>query len=139
MIESQNLEPRDAGFGWMLNHLPTIVWQRRYYALAVFLAFLVVSIAAAFTLPTLYRSKATLLIEAQELPQTVAQTPGSGVIEHRIAKIREKVLSRGDLIALIEQFDLYPTERRSEPLSAVIDKMRKATSVGALQSDIGSP
>jgi uncharacterized protein involved in exopolysaccharide biosynthesis len=138
MIEAQNFETRDAGFGWMINHLPTIVWQRRYYALSVFLAFLLVSVVAAFTLPTMYRSKASLLIESQELPQDVAQSPGTGAIEQRIAKIRQKVLSRGDLIGLIEQYDLYPSERRSQPLSTVIDKMRKATTVGALQSDIGS-
>ena len=139
MIEAHNFESRDAGFGWMINHLPTIVWQRRYYAFSVFAAFLIVSAVAAYTLPTMYRSKATLLIESQELPQDVAQTPGTGAIEQRIAKIRQKVLSRGDLIALIEQYDLYPTERRSQPLSTVIDKMRKATSVGALEGDIGSP
>jgi uncharacterized protein involved in exopolysaccharide biosynthesis len=138
MIEAHNFESRDAGFGWMINHLPTIVWQRRYYALTVFAAFLIVSLAAAFALPTLYRSQATLLIESQELPTEVAESPGTGAIEQRIAKIRERVLSRGDLIALIEQYDLYSSERRSKPLSKVIEKMRKATAVGALEGDIGS-
>jgi len=47
------------------------------------------------------------------------------------------VLSRGDLIQLIEQNDLYPTERRRQPLSKIIEKMRHSTSVGALSSDIG--
>ena len=137
MIESHNFESRDAGFGWMINHLPTIVWQRRYYAVSVFAAFLIVAVVAAFALPTLYRSSATLLIESQELPTSVADSPGTGAIEQRIAKIRERVLSRGDLIALIEQNDLYSSERRSQPLSKIIDKMRKATTVGALQQDIG--
>ena len=137
MIEAHNFESRDAGFGWMINHLPTIVWQRRYYAIAVFAAFLIVSTIAAFALPTLYRSSATLLLESQELPKDIAESPGTGAIEQRIAKIRERVLSRGDLIALIEQYDLYPSERRSQPLSKIIDKMRKSTTVGALQQDIG--
>jgi succinoglycan biosynthesis transport protein ExoP len=137
MIEAHNFEPRDAGFGWMINHLPTIVWQRRYYAFTIFVAFLIVACAAAFVLPTLYRSSATLLIESQELPTNVAESPGTGAIEQRIAKIRERVLSRGDLISLIEQYDLYSSERRSQPLSKVIDKMRKATTVGALEGDIG--
>ena len=65
MIEARNFEPRDAGFGWMINHLRTILWQRRYYAVAVFAAFLIVATIAAFALPTLYRSSATLLIESQ--------------------------------------------------------------------------
>jgi uncharacterized protein involved in exopolysaccharide biosynthesis len=137
MIEAHNFEPKEAGFGWMINHLPTIVWQRRYYAITVFLAFLIVAAVAAFALPTLYRSSATLLIESQELPTDVAESPATGMIEQRIAKIRERVLSRGDLIALIEQYDLYASERQSQPLSKVIDKMRKATTVGALQGDIG--
>ena len=47
------------------------------------------------------------------------------------------MLSRGDLISLIEQYDLYSSERRSQPLSTVIDKMRKATTVGAIEGDIG--
>ncbi len=47
------------------------------------------------------------------------------------------MLSRGDLISLIEQNDLYPSERRSQPMSYVVDKMRKATTVGALAGDIG--
>lgn len=138
MIEAHNFEQRDAGFGWMINHLPTIVWQRRYYALSVFLAFLIVSVAAAFILPTMYRSQASLLIESQELPTDIAQSPATGAIEQRIAKIRERVLSRGDLISLIEQYDLYSSERRSQPLSKVIDKMRKATTVGAIEGDIGT-
>lgn len=137
MIEAQNFESRDAGLGWMVNHLPTIIWQRKYYALSIFAAFLIVATIAAFALPTLYRSSATLLIESQELPRAVADSPGAGAIEQRISKIRERVLSRGDLIGLIEQYDLYPSERRSQPLSTIVDKMRKATTVGALAQDIG--
>jgi uncharacterized protein involved in exopolysaccharide biosynthesis len=137
MIESHNFEPRDAGFGWVVNHLPSIIWQRKYYALSVFAAFLIVASVAAYSLPTLYRSSATLLIESQELPRAIADSPGAGGIEQRISKIRERVLSRGDLIGLIEQYDLYPSERRSQPLSTIVDKMRKATTVGALAGDIG--
>lgn len=139
MIEAHNFEPREAGIGWMINHLPTIVWQRRYFGIVIFAVFLLVAVVAAFSLPTQYRSSATLLIESQELPSDVAQSPGGGAIEQRIAKIREKVLSRGDLISLIEQYDLYPSERSKEPLSKIVDRMRKATTVGALQGDIGQP
>ena len=48
-------------------------------------------------------------------------------------RIRERVLSRGDLIGLIEQFELYSEERRSQPMSVIVEKMREATTVGALE------
>jgi uncharacterized protein involved in exopolysaccharide biosynthesis len=136
MIESQTFERADGGFGWIINHLPGILWQRRYYVVSVFAAFFIVAVIAAFVLPTEYRSTATLLIESQELPANIAADPGAD-IEQRIAKIRERVLSRGELISLIEQYDLYSSERRSKPLSEIIDEMRKATAVGALAGDIG--
>ncbi len=137
MMESHEFERPEAGFGWIVNHLPTILWQRRLYVIVTFVVFLLIASVAAFVLPTLYRSTATLLIESQELPTNVAESPGTGLMDQRIAKIRERVLSRGDLIALIEQYDLYPSERRSQPLSKVIENMRKAANVGALQNDIG--
>jgi polysaccharide biosynthesis transport protein len=85
----------------------------------------------------LYRSTATMLVESQDLPTDIVQAPGTGEIEKRIAKIREQVLSRGDLISLIEQNNLYESERRNKPMSYVVDKMRKATTVGALAGDLG--
>ena len=120
-----------------MNHLPVILWERRYYVLGCFLTLLLAGIIAAFVLPRTYRSTATLLVQSQDLPTSIVAAPATGAVEQRIARIREQVLSRGDLIQLIEQDDLYSKERQSQPLSKVIEKMRHATSVGALSSDIG--
>ena len=136
MMDTQDNQ-QGAGLGWVINHLPTILWQRRWYIVGTFLLFLTVATIAAFALPTLYRSSATLLVEPQDLPQAVAQDPDGGMIGERIAKIRERVLSRGDLITLIEQHDLYPDERQSKPMSDIIEKMRDATIVAAMSNDIG--
>jgi polysaccharide biosynthesis transport protein len=137
MIEGDTIERGTSAPTWMVNHLPLILWQRRYYVLICLVALLVAATIAAFALPTTYRSTATLLVQSQDLPTTLVDAPTNGAIEQRIARIREQVLSRGDLIQLIEQNDLYPRERRSEPLSKIIEKMRRATTVGALASDIG--
>jgi uncharacterized protein involved in exopolysaccharide biosynthesis len=126
----------EAGSSWFLNHLPAILWQRRLVVIAATLLCFIAGIAAAYALPTIYRSKATMLVQAQDLPSTIVQSPVSGGVEQRIAAIRERVLSRGDLIALIDQYDLYPKERRSEPLSVVVDRMRKATAVSALSGTL---
>jgi uncharacterized protein involved in exopolysaccharide biosynthesis len=122
---------------WMVNHLPIILWQRRYYVLTCLLVALAIGVALAFGLPRTYRSTATLLVQSQDLPKSIVEAPTEGAVEQRIARIREQVLSRGDLIQLIEQNDLYSDERRRQPMSKIIEKMRHSTSVGALSSDIG--
>jgi uncharacterized protein involved in exopolysaccharide biosynthesis len=137
MNEAETLERTDSSPTWMVNHLPVILWQRRYYVLACLVALLLAGTVAAFVLPRTYRSTATLLVQSQDLPTSLVDAPASGAVEQRIARIRERVLSRGDLIQLIEQNDLYSDERRSKPLSKIIEKMRHDTLVTALPSDIG--
>jgi polysaccharide biosynthesis transport protein len=137
MSEGEILERGNSGPAWIVNHLPVILWQRRYLVLACLLALLAAAAIAAFAMPTTYRSSATLLVQSQDLPTTLVDAPTNGAIDQRIARIRQQVLSRGDLIQLIDQDDLYSKERRSQPLSKVIEKMQHATTVGALSSDIG--
>lgn len=126
------------GLGWFFNHLPTIMWQRRHWIIWPFVTLTLLATIAAFSLPTQYRSTASMLVQSQELPSSVVQAPTGGDIEQRIARIRERVLSRGDLIRLIEQMNLYPDERQNTPLSKIVEKMRDATTVGAQTNDLGS-
>lgn len=137
MNDTELTERSGSSPAWMINYLPSILWQRRYLVLACFVVALVAGLVLAFGLPRTYRSSATLLVQSQDLPTTLVDAPANGAVEQRIARIREQVLSRGDLIQLIDQNDLYDKERRSQPLSKVIEKMRHATTVGALSSDIG--
>lgn len=127
-----------AGFGWVFNHIPKILWHRRYWIIGSFVSLTTIAAVTAFALPTLYRSTASLLVQSQDLPTELVQAPASGAIEQRIARIREQVLSRGDLIRLIEQFNLYPDERQSKPMSKIVEKMRDATIVGAQENDLGT-
>lgn len=138
MMEAPISAPAQGGSGWFINHLPDILWQRRIYIISAFALALTAAVIAAFSLPTMYRSTATMLVQSQDLPTQIVDSPVSSAIDQRIARIRERVLSRGDLVSLIEQNDLYESERRSKPLSQVVEKMRKATSVSALQNDIGN-
>lgn len=137
MNEMDSYDATDAAPTWVVNHLPSIIWERRYYVLGCFLVLALVGLVGAFSLPTTYRSTATLLVQAQDLPTSIVDSPANGAVEQRIARIREQVLSRGDLIQLIEQNDLYSDERRSKPLSKIIDRMRRSTTVSALAGDIG--
>nr|WP_281391728.1 lipopolysaccharide biosynthesis protein [Sphingomonas endophytica] len=113
------------------------MWERKWFVIVPFVLLSVAGIVTAFALPRIYRSSATLLVESQELPSTLVTSPINSIIDQRIAKIREQVLSRGDLIALIEQNNLYEQERRSKPLSSIVTQMQEATKLGAVSGDIG--
>jgi len=129
-------EPEAAG-GGLLNHLPAILWQRRWLVVLPFLILSVLGAVAAATMPTVYRSKAVLTVESQELPQDIVGTTVTTLIDQRIAKIRQQVLSRGNLIEIIQQNNLYVEERATTPLSQIVERMRTATTIEPISADIG--
>jgi len=135
--DSVDNDDQPAAGGGFINYIPRILWERKWFVIVPFVLLSVAGIVTAFALPRIYRSSATLLVESQELPSTLVTSPINSVIDQRIAKIREQVLSRGDLIALIEQNNLYEQERRSKPLSSIVTQMQEATKLGAVSGDIG--
>ena len=122
-------EEDHGGGGGFLNFLPAILLQRKWLIIVPTVLLTLAGVLAALLLPTTYRSTATLLVESQELPADLVGSSANVLIDQRIAKIRQQVLSRGDLISVIQQYDLYADQRRKRPLSQIIEKMRDNTTV----------
>lgn len=121
----------------IIAYLPSILWQRRWWVIVPLVLCSLAGIAAAFLLPSTYRSSATLLVESPQVVAAAQGSPATSVIDKRIAKVRQQVLSRPDLIELIENNNLYSEERQAKPLSEVIDTMRRSTSISPVSADIG--
>jgi polysaccharide biosynthesis transport protein len=122
--------------GNVFAHLPAIIRERWLVILVPAILCFVAGVAAAFVLPTVYRSTATLLVESPQLPEDVLGVQGVDVVDQRIAKFRQQVLSRPKLIELMQKHRLYPDERASKSLSEVIEDMRGATKIQAVAAEI---
>ena len=122
--------------GSLLAYLPLMISQRLKFLLIPAILFTLLGVAASFLLPKVYRSTAVLLVEAPQLPEEVAGPASSDVVDQRIAKIRQEVLSRPGLIELIRKNSLYAEERKAKPLSEVIDTMRDAVEIAPVSAQI---
>lgn len=112
----------DAGF---LAQLPSILWQRKWLLIIPAVLGLVAAVAAVLIMPRQYESGATLLVQSPSLPNDVIGAGNdSDLINRRIERLRQQIVSRPKLLALIEANELYLGERARKPLSAVIDTMR---------------
>lgn len=116
--------------------LPVILWQRRWWIFIPALVGIVAAIAAILLIPPVYRSNAVMLVQSPQLPTEVIGAEGVDVVDRRIARIREQVTARPELIALIERHGLYDSERRSSPLSEVIQDMREAITLTPSQTSM---
>lgn len=134
-MRDDEYEASGAQGGNLLMHLPAILRER--YLLVVIPALLlsIVGVAAAFILPTAYRSTATLLVESPQLPEDVLGDQGVDIVDQRIAKFRQQVLSRPRLIELIQKHRLYTDERSTRSLSEIIEDMRDATRIEPVSAE----
>ena len=127
---------QDENSSSFVGSIPIVLWQRRWLVIAPAVTIALIALASAFLLPRVYVSKAVMLVESQNLPDSATNGPLNSVIDRRIAKIREQILSRPDLVDLIQTHNLYDVSSRSEPLSKIVDRMRDATDISAVDADI---
>ena len=118
----------------LLASMPIVLWQRKWLLIVPTVLLAVAGLAAAYLLPRTYQARALLLVESRNLPDT----PGSGdnPIDRRMARIRQQILSRPDLVELIQANDLYNASTHKQPLSVLVDRMRAATDISAVNADI---
>jgi polysaccharide chain length determinant protein (PEP-CTERM system associated) len=115
------VEPKGPGLDAKLE-----VWSRRKW-LAILAFALPMSAAAGLIsfLPNIYRSTATVLVDRQQIPETFVQSTVTSALETRLQTIRQDVLSRARLEALIHRFDLYRDLRLRVPLEDIIERSRR--------------
>ena len=134
-------EEEEVGPSSFLAHIPAIVRQRKMLLIVPTVILFIAGVIAAFLLPTSYRSSSVLLVESAQMQIETEEEKSNEAIDQRVAKVRQQVLSRPDLIEMIQRLDLYTSERSSKPLSEIIRKLRDSVAfqpVGAEFSGTGS-
>jgi len=124
----------ESGGPGLLSNLPSMILQRVWLLIVPAILALAGGVAAAWFMHPMYRSSATVIIESQQLPDSMSS--GQDVIDQRIARARQRVLTRADLIRLIRAYGLYAREQREMPLSKIVDMMRDATGIAVLNADL---
>jgi len=128
----------DAGLGVFARQIPTILLQRRWIILGIWLAGMVAAAIALAIIPTEYRSKAVMVITPPQVPEEMVGNAIGDNVERRLDTIRQQIISRPDLIAIINRNGLYARQRESKPLSEVIDEMRRQIVLAPIESPGGS-
>lgn len=123
----------EGGSGFLL-HIPAILWQRRWFIIVPLVLGIIGAAVANMLIPPTYRATALMLVQSPQLGAMLG-AGGPEMIDRRIARISERVTSRPDLIALIEKHGLYQDERKSKPLSEVLQKMRDSISLSPTGGD----
>lgn len=119
-------EPQGPGIGGLITQLPTILWERKWWIIVPSILGVLAAIAAILFIKPTYEASALMVVESPQIQDEALAQAGNEVVDRRIARIRAEVISRPNLISLIDRHRLYADARKSEPLSVVIENMREA-------------
>jgi polysaccharide biosynthesis transport protein len=107
-----------------------ILRRRRLLALGTFAALLAATVSFAVYLPDLYRGQALVLIERpidENIVRSAESAPGE--LESRLHIIKQEILSRERLLALINRFHLYPKLMATGSIDDALNQTRSDVEV----------
>ncbi len=113
--------------------------RRRTVILSVVAVIFVISVVTAILWPATYRSTATILIEEQEIPSDLIRSTITSYATQRIQTINQRVMTRANLMQIIDKYDLYRDKRRSETTEEILERMRKDVKVDMINADVIDP
>ena len=127
------------GLGIFPREIMAALYRKRVWVIVPVVLGLLIALTAILLQKEQYRSTATLLIDSQQIPTTVVASPLAYIANERIAKIRQQILSRERLSALVKDNNLFPNERPNMPADDVLDLVRKAIQVDLVGANEGQP
>jgi uncharacterized protein involved in exopolysaccharide biosynthesis len=96
-------------------------------------------VVIAVVWPPVYKSSATILIEAQEIPQDFVRTTVTGYVEERLQMITQIVLSRNRLLEIINRLQLYEDLKGRFTTEEIIEEMREDIQMETIQAEVVNP
>src|SRR5256885_8259702 len=104
-------------------------------ATVVFLAVLAGATTFVISLPNVYSSTATVLVEHPGTAEGAGKSLIAVELETRLQTIGQEVLSKTRLLALMDQFDLYPDLKQRGAADAALERLRQEVQVRLSKAD----
>ena len=103
---------------------------------ATFISVSAVAIAVAVLWPPVYQSTGTIMVEAQQIPTDLVQATVTSFADERIQVIRQRVMTRENLMRIIEKFKLFDDRSITFTPSEQVDKMRDLIDVQLVNANV---
>jgi uncharacterized protein involved in exopolysaccharide biosynthesis len=110
-----------------LEHYLTIAKRRLFHFVIPFLvALLLGSLLIAVQRP-IYRAEGKILVESQDIPKDLVRPTITDSADQRIQIIKQRILTRDNLLQIVRKFGLFPREQRWMSESQLLDLMKART------------
>ena len=116
-----------------LNKLLKVGIRRRWWVLLPPSVIALGACLASMLLPNRYESEATILVERQQVPERYVAANTTIDVREVLLVMTDAILSRTQLLKIMDEFALYPKERKRLVPEELVDLMRSNIEIEPLQ------
>ena len=116
----------------------SIAKRHKFYLIIPFIVVSVITSVVAMKMPLTFVSMGTILIEQQQVPQSMIQTTVTGFADERIRFIQKRVMNRESVLSIIDKYHLYPKEKEKSTPSELVSKFQNDVAVDLIAADVKS-
>ncbi|QVM89161.1 lipopolysaccharide biosynthesis protein [Pseudomonas entomophila] len=95
---------------------------------------LAATVGVAVSVPPVYQSTGTILVESQQISPELVSANNNSFADERIEVIRQRVMTRENLLQIIDKYNLFADKGRQLSEADKIDQMRNAIVVTTLST-----
>jgi len=106
------LGEQDEGLDVMINKLLRVAIKRRWWVIVPTVVGALGACAVSGVLPNRYTSEAAILVEHQQVPERYVTPNSTSDMRETLLITTDAILSRTQLLQIIEEFNLYAKERK---------------------------
>ncbi|CAG0963489.1 hypothetical protein MTYP_00859 [Methylophilaceae bacterium] len=114
-----------------------IIRRRIFQIIAIAIVLFVASIVFAFTKPHVYQSTGTVLIETQQVQADLVSAGTQTQFTERIEVLKQLVMTRDNLLKIIEKYRLYNFDNPAAKQSELVAKFRQNIKIVLLEAKAG--
>jgi protein tyrosine kinase modulator len=124
------------------SHLlrPTFYWEllkRRWaYFLIPFVLISCAGVAVAWLWPATYLSEGKILVQSQQIPTELVRPTVTSAAQERIQMIQQRTMTRDNLIAIVDKFQLFPDKRSLMSATELVELMKKNTKIAPVDVEL---
>ena len=102
-----------------------MIWKRKWLLLGVWAILSTATAVVVHRLPPTYRAEVVVLVDSQKIPERYVSSTVNTEVQERLTTISERILSFSNLQKVIDEFSLYPRDRKRLSSEELTDMMRK--------------
>ncbi len=116
-----------------------VINRRKSVLIISFLIISFLGFVLAMKLPPVYRSSATILIEDQQIPQSMVATTITDFADKRIQLIKQRVMTRDRILSIIQKHKIYLDKRNKLVPSELVANFQEDAEINMISANVRDP